>query len=57
MTIQGYTDDKLYHWDLNPILFDSVNSNASDLAYAKESTAKKAFTGEEFQLQLKQPMD
>lgn len=49
MTTQAYTDDKLYHWDLNPILFDS--------AYVKESIVKKDFTGEEFQLQLKQPMD
>lgn len=55
MTTQGWTEDKWCHWDLNPRLLASTSRDESDLAFANESTAKRAFTGEEFQLLLEQP--
>lgn len=55
MIILGCADGKWCHWDLNPRLFDSMSSDPSELAFANESTAKRAFTGEEFQLLLEQP--
>lgn len=55
MPTWGCTEGKWYHRDLNPRLSDSAFSDASHLAFANESTAKRAFNGEEFQLLLEQP--